>query len=389
MELIIHRGTHQIGGCATEIKTKHARIFIDFGAELPNENQTESHELKIEGLNVGQPDVDGVFLTHYHGDHIGLISQIDASIPLYMGESAIALTKIFSQKMHNDAQRALARMIPLVGLQKIFVKDIIITPIPADHSAYDAFMFLIEAEGKRILHTGDFRLHGFRGKATMKLLKFYAQNIDILIVEGTQLSGKAHSSLSEWQLQAQLKQKIQAYPYVFMLCASTNIDRLASLYHATPRGRYFVCDSYQKKILEAVAKHSKSVWYQFEKALVYGKNLALKKRGFVMPIRANTQFQRIAADYPDALLIYSMWEGYLDGRSPELNAFVEPFQKENRICYLHASGHASVLDTQQICNFVKPKMGIIPIHTVDGRNFEQLDLQALLIQLNDGEKMNL
>ena len=31
MEIIIHRGTHQIGGCVTEIKTEEARIVIDMG----------------------------------------------------------------------------------------------------------------------------------------------------------------------------------------------------------------------------------------------------------------------------------------------------------------------------------------------------------------------
>ncbi len=34
MEITIHRGTHQIGGCATEIRTKNTRIFIDFGTAL-------------------------------------------------------------------------------------------------------------------------------------------------------------------------------------------------------------------------------------------------------------------------------------------------------------------------------------------------------------------
>lgn len=35
----------------------------------------------------------------------------------------------------------------------IKIKDITITPYIVDHSAYNSFMFLIEADGKRILHT--------------------------------------------------------------------------------------------------------------------------------------------------------------------------------------------------------------------------------------------
>lgn len=35
----------------------------------------------------------------------------------------------------------------------IHIKDITVTPYIVDHSAYGAFMFLIETDGKRILHT--------------------------------------------------------------------------------------------------------------------------------------------------------------------------------------------------------------------------------------------
>ena len=38
MEIIIHRGAHQIGGCITEIKSDNAKILIDLGANLPDSN---------------------------------------------------------------------------------------------------------------------------------------------------------------------------------------------------------------------------------------------------------------------------------------------------------------------------------------------------------------
>ena len=33
--ITIYRGSHQIGGCATEIRSEGYRILIDFGANLP------------------------------------------------------------------------------------------------------------------------------------------------------------------------------------------------------------------------------------------------------------------------------------------------------------------------------------------------------------------
>ena len=35
MNIKIHRGLDQIGGCITEISTETSRVFIDFGQNLP------------------------------------------------------------------------------------------------------------------------------------------------------------------------------------------------------------------------------------------------------------------------------------------------------------------------------------------------------------------
>lgn len=71
MKITIHRGTHQIGGCASEICTANTRIFIDFGSALDG-----SAGIQIDGLNTGKDACDGVLLTHYHGDHVGEINTI-------------------------------------------------------------------------------------------------------------------------------------------------------------------------------------------------------------------------------------------------------------------------------------------------------------------------
>lgn len=392
MEIIIHRGTHQIGGCATEVRTKNARILIDFGAELPDAaGHLPPDDLKINGLNCGTPDFDGVLLTHYHGDHLGLIGQIPDSIPIYLGRNAITIHQLYVKRLGDNAPdgvwKAAARLRPLDALSYFVIGDIKITPIPADHSAWDALMFLIEAEGKRVLHTGDFRLHGFRGKNTVQMLSRYAAGANILIMEGTQLSGSRRETISEQALQEKIKDEIEQNKYVFALCASTNIDRLASFCNATPRGRYFLCDRYQKDILDAVRAGAKSACYQFRKALTYGSNLEpkLRERGFVMAVRSGSQFSRITDQYPDAVLIYSMWEGYLDGRNRELSEFVRPFAETGRIRYLHASGHASPEALRQVCNAVKPRLGILPIHSEQPERFNILETACPVIILRDGE----
>ena len=42
MNIIVHRGLDQIGGCITEISTETSRVFIDFGHNLPVNVETIS-----------------------------------------------------------------------------------------------------------------------------------------------------------------------------------------------------------------------------------------------------------------------------------------------------------------------------------------------------------
>lgn len=386
MQIIVHRGTHQIGGCATEIRTDSTRILIDFGASLPDSSGcTPADALEIDGLNKGNPDFDGVFLTHYHGDHLGLIGQIPTEVPIYMGRDALNIFSVYAGRINNGLNKAAGHIRPLEALLPLKIGNLTVTPIPADHSAYGALMYLVEGEGKWILHTGDFRLHGFRSKATPKLLARYAASVDVLMIEGTQLSRRGPGGLSERGLQNRLIQEIRTNKYVFALCASTHIDRLASLYHATPRGRYFLCDDYQKRILERVAANTASRWYQFQKALIYGDNLDLKDRGFVMPVRANRTFSRIVSRWPESILIYSMWNGYLDGRSPALSDFTAPFAETGRLRKLHSSGHAEPQDLLQLCEWVKPRIGVIPTHTEHREGLGAMSPPCQVLYLNDRE----
>src|SRR3989339_541338 len=65
--------------------------------------------------------------------------------------------------------------------------DFNITPFLVDHSAFDAFAFLIEAEGKRLFYSGDFRAHGRKAILFKQIIERPPQNIDCLLMEGSAL----------------------------------------------------------------------------------------------------------------------------------------------------------------------------------------------------------
>lgn len=388
MQIVIHRGTHQIGGCCTEIRTEQGRILIDFGDELPEPGQV-SQSLGLEGVTHGKVDCGGVFFTHYHGDHVGQLSHILPGIPLYMGSAAKEIFTLYQRRIaaHQSAAtpETLAAIRPLHPLGRVWVEDMKVTPLAVDHSAYDAYMFLVEAQGKKILHTGDYRLHGFKGKGVLTTLEKYVGQVDVLITEGTTLSRSGHPVVTERDMEQQAVEFMKKNKYVFLLCSSTNIDRLAAFFAAAKQaGRLFVCDSYQKSILDVVTRYSgkKSPLYDFSKVLTYGQNLLprMDQQGFCMPIRGAKRVRSLAERFgpQQRLFVYSMWPGYLE-REPELKEFAEG---ENRTV-LHASGHGAPEQIKAVCDAVQPRLGVIPIHTDAPERLAEVIAPSPVISLRD------
>lgn len=389
LTLTIHRGAHQIGGCCTEVRTDQARILIDFGDELPKPGQV-SRPLELEGVTHGKPDCGGVFFTHYHGDHVGQIGSILPGIPLHMGTAAKEIFSLYQQRVsaHHPAATAetLAAIRPISPLGKVQAGNIKVTPLAVDHSAYDAYMFLVEAQGKRILHTGDYRLHGFKGKGVLTALEKYAGQVDVLITEGTTFSRAGQEAVTEGDVEREAIRLLREHKYVFLLCSSTNIDRLAAFFAAAKKaGRIFVCDSYQKSVLDVVTRHSgeKSPLYDFSRVLTYGQNLLplMKEKGFCMPIRDGEWTRSLVKQFDpkESLFVYSMWTGYLE-REPAFQALLDG---KNSVI-LHASGHGSPEQVKAVCDVVRPRVGVIPIHTDAPEQLSKAVSPHPVITLDDG-----
>lgn len=392
MQIKIHRGTHQIGGMITEISTATTRIIIDLGSELPDENGIEGpDDLQIDGLTTGQPNCDAVLFTHYHGDHIGRLSEALPGIPLYMGLAAKEIYLALQRHVQNGTPQFIETVNCFSQGVKFWIKDIAITPLVVDHSAYDAYMFLIEAEGKRILHTGDFRRHGFRGKGLIPTLTQYVGQVDVLIIEGTVLSRSDQAHQTEHELQNEFRQLLRQYKFVFAICSSTNIDRTASLCQATPAGKTVVCDRYQKEVLEIVESFAGhySQLYRFDRVKSYAPNLNAKmeERGFCMLVRSGNFFQKFMDEYrekhnDETLVIYSLWDGYFKQAG---NSFEKLMNGFNHTIHLHTSGHADIQTIIEVCKAVTPIKAIIPIHTTNSKRLSEIGLSYRIEYLDDGQ----
>ena len=147
MNIIIHRGTHQIGGSAIEISTKSTRIILDFGNELSLDEKYIPINLDIDGVTKGMLDCDGIVISHYHMDHLGQLTSALPEIPLYMGKLSKEVAMIATEHQDKDLYLCLLGANTFRGGEAFTIGNINIRPLVIDHSAVDSYMFVIEAEG--------------------------------------------------------------------------------------------------------------------------------------------------------------------------------------------------------------------------------------------------
>lgn len=388
VKVIVHRGTHQIGGCCTEVATENTRILIDFGMSLPNGN---SENLSIEGVTNGDINCDGILITHYHGDHIGELNNVLSGVPIFMGKSTKEIVSAYKKHMGRSflGDMSLEDVHIIQDGKPFYIGDIMITPIRSDHSAFQPYMFLLETAGKQILHTGDFRLHGQHFDRIMSRLRELG-TVDLLITEGTTLT-RTRDGWTEEKVKTNFSDILREYKYCFLLTSSGNIDRISEFAQCIQRGKYFLMDDFQRQLLDIAMSCDSQCQIDFKKALVYGENLKAKieKQGFGMIVRANTEFKNILRYYmdehkADSCLIYSMWKGYLD--IPAIRDFVDIAGDNQRT--VHSSGHVVLQDLNEMINMLNPER-ILFIHTESSTDTIQIDLKERIVNLKDNEELNL
>ena len=430
MQLIIHRGTQEIGGSCVEIKTTNSRILIDLGMPLvsssgerfdPNILKGKSVEdlkklvvlPRIEGLYKDEKrSIDGILISHSHLDHYGLLGYVHPDIPIYMSEGAKKLIDITNLFVYREARSLNTKVIS--NKESFSIGDFKITPYLVDHLAFDALAFLVEAEGKRLFYSGDFRGHGRKSILFKQMIENPPKNIDCLLMEGSMLGRSEHLYNNEGEIEERIVEILKESKTVtFLFTSSQNIDRLVSAYRACLKtDSIFVIDLYTAFILDKLNKISKGIprfdWKNIRvKFLKYHADVLAKanlkellylynerkidmdeineeRDRILMLARDNSVFPLIVKKInviQGAKIIYSMWDGYL---TEEFKTFCD--EQGLLLELVHTSGHAELEDLKKFSNALNPKK-LIPIHTFEREKYPDLFENVQILE--DGEAFKL
>ena len=249
LTLTVHRGTHQIGGTCIEIEhVSGARLILDAGRQL--DAPEGANDSLPASLDCNRPAT--VLISHPHQDHWGVIEKLPASWPIWTGSKSAQLIAVPGELFRRPLTRTFmtwdSRSAPIT------LGPFAVTPILTDHSAFDAYMLMIEADGKRILYTGDFRRHGRKSVLVDRMMAMPPANIDVLIIEGTNL-GTEKPVITEEQLEQDFMALFdRTKGRVFVSWSGQNIDRTVTLYRAAKRTqRTLVIDLYTADVLDRIS----------------------------------------------------------------------------------------------------------------------------------------
>jgi len=401
MKVCIHRGSKEIGGSCVEVVADDGkRIVLDLGLPLDAESNDKKYLPNIAGLDGGDDSLLAVLISHPHLDHFGLLGHISGNIPVIMGKDARNILIKAAPFLRGDWT------VPALGLN--FKSEIpfelgpfVITPYLIDHSGYDAYSILIEADGKRLFYSGDFRMHGRKGKLTEKLMAQPPEKIDVLLLEGSTLGRieNSESFPSETEIEEQLATVFAGTKGLTLVHTSAqNIDRVVSIFRACKKtGKTLVIDLYTAVVLEATGNKNipQSDWpeialYIPEKQRIQIKQNQwfsllkrhLKNRIFIGNLQSISNksvllFRLIHMpdlDHADllneAVYIYSQWEGYWE---KEDNDYLRDWIEKHNIpkISIHTSGHASPSDLKRFAEALVP-IRIVPIHTFMPEKYPEL-----------------
>lgn len=444
MKITIHRGTHEIGGCVTEYEYNGWKLFVDFGEKLPGAS-VSNEPLKIEGLTYGDLSKSALIITHYHGDHIGKIYEIAKSIPVYMGYTACEIYRKLQRRLSyikGEAGEKAKKAYERSGLIHTFMDDeefqfgpFLIQPVKMDHSAYDAYGFVISIpeneEGDRVFHTGDFRAHGMYGEQFWDKIQEIPW-VRAIVCEATNIDRNSKQTETEINIGENFEELFKKNKYNSVFVSSTNIDRIFEIYNAARNAdRVVLMDEYQYDILnsvigendwsnneleemEGIDEDGKEFFdtldarYEFNKGLPYVLKFdrthkdsprffvpdkirkLIRWKGFVLIARTTPQFQKLIDSFPaeKSRKYLSQWRGYVDQSSPAYNESLADVLGED-YQYIHTSGHADRHTLATLFERIEHEV-IIPMHTNNPKKFldDFQDSTRSIRLLNDGESFD-
>jgi len=440
---------NEIGGNKILIEDQSSRIFLDFGKNYSKENdffdfpllqpRQEKHLLatgilpNLPGFykqDGGSQNVQGILLSHPHGDHWDYIRYVKDNIPI--GCSLVCKEVIIARERSSKLGPSSEYYVShLTSKGPTTYKTFEVFPdkgpstfgglsfdaYEVDHSIPGCSGFIFHTSSGSLVYTGDLRFSGPRANLSMEFMEAAKASDPMgLIIEGTNIA-EANIS-SEVEVRDKTNSIVQNAPGIVMVgCSVADLDRLQTLFDvAKANGRTIAITMKQAFMIHSLRVAGQPIFDVGDKNAV----IFQKEKMVLQPFEKQMEGRysnRIDSSYVNShqsnlLLILGFYEfNELVGIEPipgsvYLLSQSEPFNEEMELQFAklknwlsiygvplyqaHSSGHAKPQELRKFISEVSPK-NVFLIHTEQPELYRTYisDLKARAVLPVEGHKLTL
>ncbi|MEX5512801.1 ribonuclease J [Pseudophaeobacter sp. 1A09344] len=362
---------------------KERLILVDLGVAFPDMETSPGVDLimpDITWLKERVDQLEAIFITHGHEDHIGAVSHLygDLRVPVYARAFTANLARRKMEERGHDP-----KVVQTVSAWPEVTKlgPFTVGVAPMSHSIPESGALVIDSPAGRIVHTGDFKLdpNPLVGEAFDPEVwtEIAAPGVQAMVCDSTNVFS-AHPGRSESELAPEITKLIEsATGMVAATTFASNVARVKTLAEAGERaGRSIVLlGRAMLRMVEAAVETG--VLKDFPK-VIQPEDAQELPRDNVMLITTGSQGERRAATAQMArgkyrglelkagdLFLFS--SKTIPGNEKGVIRIMNQFSErgvdvvDDSSGLYHVSGHANRPDLEQLHALVKPKI-LVPMH---------------------------
>ena len=362
---------------------KERLIIVDLGVAFPDMDTTPGVDLifpDISWLKDRRNQIEAIFITHAHEDHIGALGYLWAELgaPVYARNFT---SKIASRKLEEYGQSS--RIVNVVSSWPATTKTgpFEVSYLPVSHSIPESSALLIDTPIGRLIHSGDFKLDEdpVVGEAFDHEMwrKVCSSGVRALICDSTNIFSE-NKGRSESEVAPEIQKLIQnCSEMVVATTFASNVARIKSIAEAAEKAGRSVClmGRAMKRMVEVSLEAG--VLSDFPKLISPEDAKAIPKRNLLLIVTgsqgerraasaqlANGKYQGMTLSAGDLFLFSSKTiPGNERGVIRIMNQLSEKGVDvvDDSSGKYHVSGHANRPELSEIHDIVSPQF-LLPMH---------------------------
>ena len=364
-------------------KDKERLIVVDLGVAFPDMETSPGVDLifpDISWLADRRHQIEAIFITHAHEDHIGAVGHLWAKLgaPIYARNFT---SKIASRKLEEKGENSGIVKVVSSWPNSTKVGPFDVAYLPVSHSIPESSALVIDTPKGRLIHSGDFKLDEMPvvGEAFDFEMwrKVCAPGVRALICDSTNVFSEDEGR-SEAEVAPEIRKLIEnCSEMVVATTFASNVARIKSIAQAAEEAGRSVClmGRAMKKMIEVSLESG--VLSDFPKLITTEDAKAIPKRNLLLIITgsqgerraasaqlANGKYQGITLSAGDLFLFSSKT---IPGNERSVIKIMNQLSEkgvdvigESSGKY-HVSGHANRPELSKIHDIVSPQF-LVPMH---------------------------